>query len=210
MPVVCAEARPYLERLPGCDEPTVSPEEAEFFRRNGFLVKRGMASREEMARISEYVWDTVEATGFMSRHDPKSWMDEANDEKWTEELTAQWGGVHQQSWKMGEKQGTASVETAVPVGDHARIQSLITPLTAGHPRVRAPVEALLGTPLKPTELTRGVCAPPAVSLRVCVPAVQLTRVVPAAQTASFRRSPTRAIASCGRTPTPPPRSSAAS
>ena len=188
----------------------MSPEEAEFFRANGFLVKRGMASREEMARISEYVWETVEATGFMSRHDPKSWMDEANDEKWTEELTAQWGGVHQQSWKMGEKQGTASVETAVPVGDHARIQSLITPLTAGHPRVRAPVEALLGTPLKPTELTRGVCAPPAVSLRVCVPAVQLTRVVLAAQTASFRRSPTRAIASCGRTPTPPPRSSAAS
>ena len=42
----------------------------------------------------------------------------------------------------------------------ARIQSLITPLTAGHPRVRAPVEALVGTPLKPTELTRGVCAPP--------------------------------------------------
>ena len=121
----------------------MSPEEAEFFRANGFLVKRGMASREEMARISEYVWETVEATGFMSRHDPKSWMDEANDEKWTEELTAQWGGVHQQSWKMGEKQGTASVETAVPVGDHARIQSLITPLTAGHPRVRAPVEALL-------------------------------------------------------------------
>ena len=142
----------------------MSPEEAEFFRRNGFLVKRGMASREEMARISEYVWETVEATGFMSRHDPKSWMDEANDEKWTEELTAQWGGVHQQSWKMGEKQGTASVETAVPVGDHARIQSLITPLTAGHPRVRAPVEALLGTPLKPTELTRGVCARPAIPL----------------------------------------------
>ena len=33
--------------------------------------------------------------------------DEANDEKWTEELTAHWGGVNQQSWKMGEKAGTA-------------------------------------------------------------------------------------------------------
>ena len=52
MPVVCAEARPYLERLPGCDEPTVSPEEAEFFRRNGFLVKRGMASRATWTRIA--------------------------------------------------------------------------------------------------------------------------------------------------------------
>jgi hypothetical protein len=86
-----------LERLPGCDEPTVSPEEAEFFRANGFLVKRSMASREEMARISEYVWDCVDATGFMSRHDPRSWMDESNEAKWTDELTAQWGGVHQQT-----------------------------------------------------------------------------------------------------------------
>ena len=70
--------------------------------------------------------------------------------------------------------------------------------------------SLFADELKPTELTRGVCAPPAVSLPVCVPAVQLTRVMLAAQTASFRRSPTRAIASCGRTPTPPPRSSVAS
>ena len=39
------QARPYVERLPGCDQPTVSLEEADFFRTNGFLVKRSMASR---------------------------------------------------------------------------------------------------------------------------------------------------------------------
>ena len=73
-------------------------------------------------------------------------------------------GTAQPIHDLPEKQGPPRVETTMPVGDHARIQSLITPLTAGHPRVRAPVEALLGTPLKPTELTRGVCARPAIPL----------------------------------------------
>jgi hypothetical protein len=68
-------AVPYDEALPGCDRAGLSAEEAAAFVERGFLVKRGLASRAEMARVSDYVWRNVERTGVLRRAEPRTWLD---------------------------------------------------------------------------------------------------------------------------------------
>ncbi|MCY4129819.1 MAG: phytanoyl-CoA dioxygenase family protein [Gammaproteobacteria bacterium] len=136
------EPVPYKADLLGSADLQLSQTEVEHFKREGFLVKRGLVpASEEFKAIVDYVWETV-PEGVMSREDPTSWVDEPH-ERWPIGAAARIGVLQHSAWKMRSPHR------------YGREESLLK-VTANHPRVRAVVKQFLGERLERAERVRGV------------------------------------------------------
>ena len=63
-------------------DPTLNAGEIEFFKENGFLIKRGFLDQKEtFDRVIDHLWDSV-PRGIFTREDPKSWVGTPADQ-WT-------------------------------------------------------------------------------------------------------------------------------
>jgi hypothetical protein len=66
---------------PGADQLGISPEEAAFFKENGFLIKRGVVHAADLAPFVEEFWRTI-APPCVDRHDPCTWVDPGSRDSW--------------------------------------------------------------------------------------------------------------------------------
>jgi hypothetical protein len=63
---------PYTEELAGCHDVEVSATEIEFFKRNGFLVKRGLLDGAALGAVRDHVF--AQAPSFVRRDDRSTWV----------------------------------------------------------------------------------------------------------------------------------------
>ena len=61
----------------------LSPEEIRFFKREGYLIKRGVMDAALMARARQQIWDR--ATPSMRRDDPSTWVGPVKEEEVVED-----------------------------------------------------------------------------------------------------------------------------
>lgn len=116
--------------------------EVEHFKREGFLVKRGLVqATDEFKAIVDYVWETVPA-GVMSRDDPTTWVDEPH-KRWPVGAATRIGVLQHSAWKMRSPHLYGREDSMLDV-------------TANHPRVRGVVKQFLGERLERAERVRGV------------------------------------------------------
>ena len=120
----------------------LSPTEVEHFKRNGFVVKRGLVqAADEFKSIVDYVWDTV-PDGVMSRDVPSTWSDEPH-KRWPISEASKIGVLQNSTWKMRSPQRFGRERTLLDV-------------TANHPCVRAVVKRFLGGRIERARRVRGV------------------------------------------------------
>ena len=136
------EPVPYEELLPHHDEVELYDEEVEHFKRDGFLVKRGLVKADaEFERIIDYVWETV-PEGVMVRDDPTTWIDRPH-RRGPADVAAQRGVLQRSNWKMRSPY------------KHGR-ESFILDVTANHPNVRNTVRQFVGRSRTPSLRVRGI------------------------------------------------------
>jgi hypothetical protein len=124
--------------------PTLSEEEATFFKENGFLIKRGLLDEKEtFERIVDYVWENVPRE-IVKRDDVQTWFD-APQGLWTEEDAAKLGLFGRGSWKMRSRYGIGT-------------EPFLLDKIGNHPHMRKVVSLFIGESLKPTERVRGIYA----------------------------------------------------
>ena len=70
----------YTGALPGATEPGISPEEASFFKENGFIVKRGLLSRESLRPGREVFWRNAPAC--IDPDDSSTWVNPVRPMAW--------------------------------------------------------------------------------------------------------------------------------
>ncbi len=123
-------------------DPTLSDAEIEFFKENGFLVKRGLLNAHDtFKKIIDYAWDSV-PRGLLKRDDPTSWLRIPNEE-WTEEDAATVGQLTRGGWKFRSRGAIGS-------------EPLFVDGIANHPRMRELVAKFIGEPVRLSRRVRGV------------------------------------------------------
>ena len=121
---------------------SLAGEEIAFFKRQGFIVKRGLISEaSKFNEIVDYVWNTV-PDGIIRRDVPATWMDNPN-EKWTPEHNQIYGPFHGANWKFRSPHGYGT-------------EPFILEVTAQHPKVNDVVRSMIGHPVRKPTRVRGV------------------------------------------------------
>lgn len=134
--------KPYASQLRNSVATDLDEEEIAHFKREGFLVKRGLVQADaEFERLIDYVWETV-PEGVLSRNDPSTWMD-GPQHRWPAEAVPRVGALHRGNWKM---------RSPTKYGREAFVLSV----TANHPRVRGVVERFIGSSIRGNSRVRGV------------------------------------------------------
>jgi hypothetical protein len=124
--------------------PTLSEEEAAFFKENGFIIKRGLLDEKEtFERIVEYVWENVPRE-IVKRDDVQTWFD-APQGVWTEEDAVKLGLFGRGSWKMRSRYGIGT-------------EPFLLDKIGNHPHMRKVASLFIGEPLKRLQRVRGVYA----------------------------------------------------
>lgn len=130
--------------------PPLSTEEAEHFKREGFLVKRRLLStRDAFDEIRAHIWRHV-PSGLMSESAPHTWI--APDEtQWTEDDALRVGALSLNSWKMRSK-GRSGIGT----------EQFLVDEIANHPNMLAMARQLMGGEPQRVRRVRGIyCVFPA-------------------------------------------------
>ena len=123
-------------------ETSLCKEEVEFFKENGFIIKRGLLDEKEtFNRIVDYVWENA-PRDLIKRDDPQTWLGAPQGE-WTEEDVARAGLFGNGSWKMRSR-------------DVIGREPFLIDRVANHPRMRRCVSAFIGDPVRPATRVRGI------------------------------------------------------
>jgi hypothetical protein len=119
-------------------------QEVDFFKRNGYLVKRGVIRDDQLfANVVDHLWANV-PRDILVRDDPDSWLNSPH-KQWTEFDHAKVGLLHNGNWKM---------RSAARIGKELFLVEGI----ARHPSMLRVVEQFIGRPLKSLNRVRGVYA----------------------------------------------------
>ena len=142
--VVLRETVIHSDALTGGRSADLSEEDINYFKTQGFLVKRGLVD-EPLAfdKVIDHIWKNV-PRDIMQRDNPGSWTDKTH-EKWTEQDHARVGLLAYGNWKMRSK-GEDGIGT----------ESFLVDRIANHPDLRGVVEALIGSPVQPVRRVRGI------------------------------------------------------
>ena len=139
--VVIREAEVFTDPDFTNGEASLSDPEIDFFKENGFLLKRGFLDEPEaFERIIDYVWENVPRDLFR-RDDLESWVGSPVD-KWTEE-DEQVGQIQGNSWKMRSREGIGT-------------EPFFLEGIANNQRMRTLVSLFIGEPIKRARRVRGV------------------------------------------------------
>ena len=132
----------FDEELEGNDQIELSRAEVDFFKDQGFIVKRGLIpDRECLARIVDYVWKCVPRS-IIQRDNAEGWSSYEEDQ-WTKEDSLKVGLLHTGMWKMRSPRAVGT-------------EKFILDSTANHPQVRQVVAQFLDGPIKVCDRVRGV------------------------------------------------------
>ena len=133
---------PYESTLQQGDLLNLTLEEIEHFKREGYLVKRGLVQADAaFESLIDYVWDTV-PDGVLARDDPSTWIDEPQ-KRWPRSVVREIGILQGTGWKMRSP------------GHYGR-EAAVLDVTANHPHVQAVVNQFLGGPVERCERVRGI------------------------------------------------------
>ena len=125
-------------------EPDLNCDEIAHFKREGFIVKRGLIDDTALfGEVIDLIWKKV-PRGLMSRENSKTWVAPADDD-WTESDSLKVGMLARDNWKIRSK-GPSGIGT----------EALLVDGIAGHPNVQSAVANLIGGPVKPVRRVRGV------------------------------------------------------
>jgi hypothetical protein len=125
-------------------EPTLSEAEVTFFKKNGFIIKRGLLDdRENFERIVNYVWENV-PRNIVKRDDIQTWYDAPQGE-WTEKDAEKLGLFGRGSWKMRSRYGIGT-------------EPFLLDKIGNHPHMHKVVSLFIGKPVKRLQRVRGVYA----------------------------------------------------
>lgn len=142
--VVIREKQYFVDPESSTTDTSISTDEAEFFKANGFLVRRRLIDEPEVYRqVVDRVWDNV-PRGIMQRNNAASWLD-APHKKWTDEDAERVGMFASNNWKLRSR-GADGIGT----------ESFLIEGLANHPRMRAVVESFIGSPVQATNRVRGI------------------------------------------------------
>ena len=123
---------------------SVNTEEAEHFKREGFIVKRGLLSgTNAFTEVTDHIWRHV-PDETIRPNDTNTWIDPATDQ-WTESVSLRVGLLARNNWKLRSK-GPDGIGT----------ESFLTDQMANHTNMRQVVEALIGGPVQPSHRVRGI------------------------------------------------------
>ena len=160
---------------PGADRLGLSPEEAEQFRTRGFVVKRGLIPRSDLAPFLDLLWEQppVVHAGAV-RDDPASWVDPGD--RWSVEnrwgLPHDWMGTSPWPGPEDERPGADVGERVGRLPHRVNRDSsndvwrwhgighdpAFVAATSAHPRMLYMLEALFGGPVKRPWRNRGIYA----------------------------------------------------
>lgn len=123
-------------------EPTLSEAEVAFFKKHGFIVKRGFLDENQtFERIVDYVWGNVPRE-ILKRDDSRTWPG-APHGQWTEEDAEKAGLFGGGTWKMRSRDGIGTEPFFLDkIGNHPRMQKLVS--------------LFIGEPVKRLKRVRGV------------------------------------------------------
>ena len=146
-----AEDISLLDVAPAQDAPSASSasslsrEEVEFFKSNGYLIKRGLLSdcRPSFEQALDYFWDKVPRHS-LSRDDSDGWLDNPGSH-WREEDHARVGSLLGTNWKM-RSPGESGIGT----------EPFLVEDIAQHPKMLEVVSTFLGSSIKPVRRVRGI------------------------------------------------------
>ena len=145
-----SEPRPFVDPASFTSSPGLTPGEVEHFKREGFIVKRGLV-RDDAAfeAVSNFIWSNV-PRDLMQADDVTSWIDPP-EEAWTEADALRVGLLARHNWKM-RSSGRLGIGT----------EDFLVERIAQHPDLMKVVEALIGAPAMRPRRVRGVyCVFPA-------------------------------------------------
>lgn len=129
----------------------MSAAETEFFKEFGYIVKRGLVPKEELAPWVDKLWETV-VPSCCDRSDPSTWVDPQRHPDWgpSPELAAEARAVGRvmRAYPAGFEAG--NIRWAKIGGDPEYVRA-----TSGHPNVLRMVQTLLGGPIKRPHRVRG-------------------------------------------------------
>jgi len=124
-------------------EPTLTPAEEGFFKREGYLVKRNLVREPEaVEQALDYAWSLVPG-GVLDRHDPRTWLDDPQDQ-WTDADAERVGKLARGNWKIRSR-GADGIGTE---------PFLLT--IANNAALVAVVETFFGRPVMPVRRVRGI------------------------------------------------------
>ena len=133
--------------LPSATRPELTPEEVERFKRDGFVLKRGLIPRAELEPWVDRLWATAEGdpkfAGSLSRADPASWQDPG------------------ERWRCHTDHGHGRDEVHLTPNSQWRWHGLghdpaFVAASSAHPNVLRLVESLLGGPIKRPTRNRAI------------------------------------------------------
>ena len=123
---------------------TLTPDEVEFFKSQGYLVKRGVIQDESLFEaIADYMWAQV-PRGLLSREDSGSWLNEPH-KHWTEADHRRVGLLHKGNWKIRS-------------ADRIGRETFLVDGVARHPNMLALARQFVGENVKPVSRVRGIYA----------------------------------------------------
>jgi len=146
-------SRVYDLELPGCREVTLSPEEIEHFKTNGFIVKKGLIDPSELERVADSVWEAAKLLGFpFDRNDPATFTLPKGHDLFpmTEPKHTYNNGSGIPNYFGGKTSGW-TWRHYTPCTEDWFLDS-----TARHPNVQAVVQQLIGKNVRPSQRCRGL------------------------------------------------------
>jgi hypothetical protein len=129
----------------------MSLRETAFFKKYGFIVKRGLIPAEDLAPWVAGLWEAA-MPPCIDRHNPATWVDPAEHPTWgpSPAFAAESVRVGRVNRGYPAQYGTHQIRWA-EIGGHPGFTSA----TSAHPKVLQMVQALLGGPIKRPHRTRG-------------------------------------------------------
>ena len=135
---------PFEDPAEFTSTPDLTPAEAAHFKREGFIVKRGLIDDAvAFDQVIDHIWSNV-PRDLMRLEDSASWIDPPEDE-WTEEDSLRVGLLMDNNWKM-RSSGADGIGT----------EPFLVQQIATHPDMMQVVEALLGGTAEPVRRVRGI------------------------------------------------------
>jgi hypothetical protein len=123
---------------------SLNAQEIDHFKREGFLVKRGLINDKAVFRqISDHIWGNV-PRHLINREKPATWVDPPEDQ-WTEEDSLRVGNLAGNSWKIRSK-GPNGLGT----------EKFLVDRIANSVDVREAVKNLIGGPVQRARRVRGI------------------------------------------------------
>ena len=123
-------------------DPTLSKAEVEYFKKNGFIIKRGLLNEPEtFKRTVDHLWNNVPRE-IIKRSDPQTWPNAPHDQ-WTEEDGEKLGLFSNGSWKMRSRNGIGT-------------EPFLLDKIGNHPQMINMVSHFIGEPVKRLQRVRGV------------------------------------------------------